>query len=189
MALSSFLPWSLSLSRHHTGVGPGKNPKIQQGCEERIFYPLSHPPPHFLSRRISIEISFWFVYAFSDLEGIGVQGLQPPPPFCRKILPIRVFEPYLISIYSTPPFLHRNRCCDPPPPPNAFYNNKKNLDLNIHFIDHLFLKVVETRFPELAVSLLDFSPRIPLDTFSILLHNKDYNVMHFLIIMYIPRTY
>ena len=36
MALSSSLPWSLSLSRHHTGVGPGKNPKIQQGWEERI---------------------------------------------------------------------------------------------------------------------------------------------------------
>ena len=46
MALSSSLPWSLSLSRHHTGVGPGKNPKIQQGREERI-------PP---SRRISIVV-------------------------------------------------------------------------------------------------------------------------------------
>ena len=29
--------------------------------------------------------------------------------------------------------------------------------------------IVETRFPELAMSLLDFSPRIPLGIFSILL--------------------
>ena len=69
----------------------------------------------------------------------------------------------------------------PPPPPNAFYNYKKNLDLKIHFIDHLFLKVVETRFPELAVSLLYFSSWIPLDTSLILLHNKDNNAMHFVL--------
>ena len=31
--------------------------------------------------------------------------------------------------------------------------------------------IVETKFLELAMSLLDFSPRIPLGTFSILLHN------------------
>ena len=31
--------------------------------------------------------------------------------------------------------------------------------------------IVETRFLELAMFLLDFSPRIPLDTFSILLHS------------------
>ena len=32
--------------------------------------------------------------------------------------------------------------------------------------------IVETKFLELAMSLLDFSPRIPLSTFSILLFNK-----------------
>ena len=30
--------------------------------------------------------------------------------------------------------------------------------------------IVETKFLELAMSLLDFSPRIPIGTFSILLH-------------------
>ena len=32
--------------------------------------------------------------------------------------------------------------------------------------------IVETKFLELAMSLLDFSPRIPLGTFSILLHTR-----------------
>ena len=37
------------------------------------------------------------------------------------------------------------------------------------FWDLLMLPIVETKFLELAMSLLDFSPRIPLGTFSILL--------------------
>ena len=40
------------------------------------------------------------------------------------------------------------------------------------FWDLLMLPIVETKFLELAMSLLDFSPRIPLGTFSILLWNK-----------------
>ena len=34
--------------------------------------------------------------------------------------------------------------------------------------------IVETKFLELAMSLLDFSPRIPLGTFSILLHQLEH---------------
>ena len=43
--------------------------------------------------------------------------------------------------------------------------------------------IVETKFLELAMSLLDFSPRIPLGTFSILL-----NVNYFLSIITLPRS-
>ena len=38
--------------------------------------------------------------------------------------------------------------------------------------------IVETRFLELAMSLLDFSPRIPLGTFSILLSDTLENVLN-----------
>ena len=37
--------------------------------------------------------------------------------------------------------------------------------------------IVETKFLELAMSLLDFSPRIPLDTFSILLKRKKEEIL------------
>ena len=39
--------------------------------------------------------------------------------------------------------------------------------------------IVETKFLELAMSLLDFSPRIPLGTFSILLSKFVLNIDHF----------
>ena len=38
--------------------------------------------------------------------------------------------------------------------------------------------IVETRFLELAMSLLDFSPRIPLGTFSILLYSRKAYLQH-----------
>ena len=55
-----------------------------------------------LSRRISFENSSWSVYAFSDLKGMGVQGLHPVPSV-RTLL----FQQYLISRDSTFPFLDR----------------------------------------------------------------------------------
>ena len=45
------------------------------------------------------------------------------------------------------------------------------------------IPIVETRFLELAMSLLDFSPRIPLGTFSILLRNS--NTRNLLATLYI----
>ena len=159
-AFSSFLPWSLSLSRHHTGVGPSKNPKIQQGWEERIFS-LPPPPP----RRISIEISFWFVYAFSDLDGMGVQGLYPPPPFLSENSTNKDYWVIANFIYLTTPFLRRNRCFDPPPPlppPNAFYNNKKNLDLNNPFYrPFVFLRLLRPDFPNLPCLYSTFHLEYP----------------------------
>ena len=45
--------------------------------------------------------------------------------------------------------------------------------------------IVETRFIELAMSLLDFSPRIPLGTFSIfLMEHRDANL---LMLLYMER--
>ena len=51
--------------------------------------------------------------------------------------------------------------------------------------------IVETKFLELAMSLLDFSPRIPLGTFSILLANignkhsvKSYPALHVFVYLY-----
>ena len=46
--------------------------------------------------------------------------------------------------------------------------------------------IVETRFFELAMSLLDFSPRIPLGTFSILLV---YNRNYFGIVLFLELCY
>ena len=40
-----------------------------------------------------------------------------------------------------------------------------------YYIVHANAPIVETKFLELAMSLLDFSPRIPLATFSILPFN------------------
>ena len=49
---------------------------------------------------------------------------------------------------------------------------------SVFFFGIAYARIVETSFPELAVSVLDFSPWIPLGTFSILLKtlfkiNKD----------------
>ena len=43
--------------------------------------------------------------------------------------------------------------------------------------------IVETKFLELAMSLLDFSPRIPLGTFSILLCDNEVIADHILFVL------
>ena len=49
--------------------------------------------------------------------------------------------------------------------------------------------IVETKFLELAMSLLDFSPRIPLGTFSILLDIKDRRRPTLLLLSWILPAY
>ena len=113
MALSSFLPWSLSLSRHHTGVGPGKNPTIQQGWEERI-------PP-------ITTYSYWNFFLICvcifGFRRDGSAGVLSENSTNKDYLAISNF--YLFNS----PFLQ-----DDATPTNAFYHNKKkNLDLNNPF--------------------------------------------------------
>ena len=70
------------------------------------------------------------MYAFSDLKGMGEQGLHPAPSV-RTLL----FQQYLISRDSTFPLPNNDKKktrsgCEHPA---ALYNNKKNLDLNNSF--------------------------------------------------------
>ena len=47
----------------------------------------------------------------------GSAGVVPPPLLSENSTNKGYLAIYLISTYSTPPFLHRNRCCEPPPLP------------------------------------------------------------------------